>query len=389
MIGYVHHILPCKRAIHHGIWNFAEKLAAKLSEGFGIESGFSHWTRRNDSDTAHIRDSSAVRATRQELISRARGDKFVAILLHFDYGSYGWYDLPLWLYFDLLAVKRAILHLRLLVFCHETPPLAARRRRERVLLPLSRHVFGLILRLSDFAYCSNPLGMEQIKHATSKAAPVSWRPIFSNIGEPADDAFLRSKNPKEWVVFGSAGNLPRYLESLEAEFHGLPAAIAPDILNVIGGGDSQIVRKRVQALRREIAQVSHCAAASDAECSEIFNRSLFCYLKYFENEKPEFPEVLLKSGVFAAANAHGVIPVICHEGMERFTRATGHPGGIWKKNGLWLVPSSLDQMSQSLFRWYQTKSSSNGMVQMIVNDLCRNKNYAPLVRKVSLPSAGS
>ncbi|MBO0721826.1 MAG: hypothetical protein J2P41_13435, partial [Blastocatellia bacterium] len=39
---YVHHILPIERAQYHGIWNFAESLAADFKKRPHVDSGFSN-----------------------------------------------------------------------------------------------------------------------------------------------------------------------------------------------------------------------------------------------------------------------------------------------------------------------------------------------------------
>lgn len=385
MTGYLHHVLPCQKAPNHGIWQFSEKLASKLREQVGTHSEFSSWSKRNVSDTDNLRDSHAVQETRRKILSRSHTEKPVALLLHFDYGSYGWWDLPLWLCLDLISLKRAAPTLQLITFCHEMPPPAPRRRRERLLLPLSRRIFKLLLRVSDHVYCSNPWSLQQVK-AIAGISNVSWRPMFSNIGEPVGDEFLQRKNPQEWVLFGSAGNLPRYLRSLKAEFRGLPPAIAPRSLNIVGGGNSSEVQAGIQALRQDVSDIRHSPSASEAECSDVFKRSGFCFLKYFETHNPEAPELLLKSGVFAAAGAHGTIPIIAHEGWDRFKELTGHPAGVWKKNGQWLeFPESRD-VSKRLFDWYQAKSSLDGMARMIAGQLRAGNPDQQIISDVSLSS---
>jgi hypothetical protein len=107
----------------------------------------------------------------------------------------------------------------------------------------------------------------------------------------------------------------------------------------------------------------------NAGCAEVFKISNLLFLSYFDTDRPAYPEMLMKSGVFAAASAYGVIPVICHEGLDRFCRLTRHPGGVWLRNGEWVIPQNLEALPEQIIDWYLESSSLQGMTKEILDSI--------------------
>ncbi|MBO0721958.1 MAG: hypothetical protein J2P41_14130, partial [Blastocatellia bacterium] len=366
---YVHHILPIERAQYHGIWNFAESLAADFKKRPHVDSGFSNWMRFDKGNQKLIRHQPGIDETRSCFSTWSKRNDLLLAFFHFDYGSYGYWDLPVWLWRELRRLKRDFPQLSLHLFCHEAPPRSPRRRREALLLPVSRKLFERILACTDLALFSNPAAAEQLRVQVGERFSIRWRPVFSNIGEPENLDFIERKDQTAWVIFGSRGNLPNYLDKLNSTYDLLPERIRPKLLHVIGGGGCEIVKKFVEKLRVRNFEIRHYEALDNSSCAEVFKNSSYLFLNYFETDKPEFPEMLLKSGVLAAANAYGVIPVICHEGLDRFRELTGHPGGIWLRNGEWLLPANLEALPRLISDWYRENSSVRGMTDDILESL--------------------
>jgi hypothetical protein len=363
---HFHHILPCAKAPRHGIWDFADRLALHLEKHHGATSDFSSWCAR--AGKAWVLNEQALHET-EERIAAADPSVRPVILFHFDYGSYGWNDLPFWLYSTLSRLRKKHPRLGLMIFCHEIPPPRPRKRTEWVLLPFSRLLVALTFRLADRVLTSNPAARAQFQRRWLFPVAAECGPIFSNIGEPSDRAFLKRRTGPAWVIFGSAGNLPRYLESLRCEAASLPAEIAPAVVNVIGGGDSKLVKPGIEQLRRLPLEVRHFPDLDEDSCSEIFRQSSYLYLRYFETDRPILPAQILKSGVFAAANAHGVVTIVDHEGMESLHDDAGHPGLVSKRAGRWSVPANLTALPDLLMDWYQQNSSLERMSQLIMQRL--------------------
>lgn len=353
----------------HGICSFADKLAVELNKTLNIAFVFSNWYRSDRADTITSFNWRGILDTTKMLKAASIDGSSRAILLHFDNGSYGWYDLPLWLPFFVFFLKYKYRKLKFAVFVHEIYPLSPRRIRERFLLKLSQKVTWLFFNQADVLFCSNPTAEKILKSHKKNTQPCFYRPVFSNIGEADDRDIKLSKRSGHWVIFGSSGNLPKYIHSFNNQLDGFPESLRPSHVTIIGGGDSDEVFHAINNLKEKNVEVLHLPSASAEKCSEIFAKAKYCYINYFDEKTAINPDLLLKSGVFAAANAHGVITVVPSSGFENFASSSSYPGVISRDGSRWHGYDEDSLSSDSILNWYHTHSSLKGMAELISSHL--------------------
>src|SRR5207247_5862737 len=110
-------------------------------------------------------------------------------------------------------------------------------------------------------------------------------------------------------VVGSALS-ERSLRSFLRLLSRIPESIAPRSLFVLGGNENPVTRSLLVDLAVQSDYRPHIAAAA---ASEILRTCSFAWFNYFHRPDVE-TSVILKSSAFAAACAHGVIPVFPHRG---------------------------------------------------------------------------
>jgi hypothetical protein len=368
-MGYIHHVLPCKDCPTHGIWNFAKQLSLEIQKNNGVTCSFANWYHSDQPVTLISFDRRGIFDTIEKLKAESNTGYSPAVLLHFDYGSYGWYDLPLWLPIFILFLKYKFNNLKFAIFVHEIYPITPRRLRERFLLKLSQRITWLFFNQADVLFCSNSTVEKILNSRKKNTQPCLYRPVFSNIGEAEGPQTKLSKNSSDWVIFGSAGNLPKYIYSFRNQLDGFPEFLKPSHVTILGGGNADEVIHAINNLREKNVAVLYIPSASAEKCSEIFSKSKYCYINYFDEKKAINPELLFKSGVFAAANAHGVITVIPSSGFGNFSSSSSHPGVIWKDGFSWQEPKDNSLSTESILHWYHIHSSLKGMAKLIFSHL--------------------
>lgn len=361
--------MPCQDSSNHGIWNFAKQLSLEIEKHNRITSSFDYWYHSKIADTLTSVDGRGILDTIEKLKAESLGGRSPTVLLHFDYGSYGWYDLPIWLPLFIFFLKYKCRKLKFAVFVHEIYPLSPRRIRESYLLKLSQKVTWLLFNQADALFCSNPSVEKILKSRKKNTQPCLYRPVFSNIGEKEAPNIKLSKISGDWVIFGSTGNLPKYIHSFHNQLDGFPEFLKPSHVTIIGGSNSHEVIHEINKLIEKNVDVLYIPSALAEQCSEIFAKCQYCYINYFDEKMAINPELLLKSGVFAAANAHGVITVVPSGGMGKLATLSTHPGVIWKNGNTWQEPKDNPLSCESILNWYQTHSSLKGMADLIFSHL--------------------
>lgn len=366
---YILHVIPCLDLPTHGICSFAHKLAEDFNKNINCIFGFANWYYSDRTDTFTSFNSREICETKQRLNFESHKGCSLGILFHFDYGSYGWYDLPIWLPLIVFFLRYKFPKLNFSIFVHEIYPLSPRRIREKYLLKLSQKVTWLLFNQADVLFCSNP-AVEKILNSRKKNNQLChYRPVFSNIGELQDPEIIFSKNPRDWVIFGSVCNLPKYIHSFCNQLEGFPEFLKPSHVTIIGGSNSDEVIHAINNLREKNVAVLYIPSASGEKCSEIFAKAQYCYIDYFNKKMAVNTQLLLKSGVFAAANAHGVITVVPSSGFENFSSSSYHPGVIWKKGNTWQGLNEDSLCSKSILNWYHNHSSLQGMAELIASNV--------------------
>lgn len=283
---------------------------------------------------------------------------------YLDKTSYNRYQLQRNLAKALEQIKVIVSNICIIVVFHEFLSPRILQRRDYILRPLQRWYMKRILTITDFSICSNPV-VERLILGIYPKAKVHIHPVFSNVGEPTLIE-ASAKSHDHWVIFGSTDNIIKTLRSFIADFSRLSQCVPIRVLQVIGGQENLTIQFLLETLRKQIEEVYYRPAISHQQASEVFKKSRFCYMYYFDNPHPSFPLLLFKSGVFATACAHGTIPVLGHTSLEGVSAYLHHPGVIFIRNGNYNFDEmgNFDALSKALFNWYQRYSSLKSLTKM-------------------------
>jgi hypothetical protein len=138
-------------------------------------------------------------------------------------------------------------------------------------------------------------------------------------------------------------------------------------LFVLGGLDNPVTRTLVVDLAVESDYRPRIAAA---DASEILKTCSFAWFNYFHRPDVE-TSVILKSSAFAAACAHGVIPVFPHRGSAIALDGDRLPGPFFVEPDRCEIPDARTrpQIAADIYAWYQRYSSSEHLIQGIAKAL--------------------
>ena len=352
-------VVPLLSAVNHGINDNARRVAEWFQTHLGIDSSFYSASPTD----AHPGVASAVDSTLAGLCRALTFQKHsepasrCTVLFHFDYGSHGLWDIPLGILIFFRRLRKIAPDCKIVLFFHEFYPAAPERRREIFTRPLAMSALRKVLGLTSLIVCSNPMVEDQLVRMNTRR-PILRVPIYSNVGEPDRETACGAKDDKHWVIFGSTGNLRRYLDNLIAHLPIIPPEHRPGSIDVIGG----TVNLEIGALTRQLemvarAPVRYAPNLPDADCSAALCRARYLYLAYFDHDPPRYPVLAMKSCVFAAASAHGVITVFGHTGMAGLRARTGFPGYVSLGGSGFGFPPAVRELSEEIHAWYQRESS--------------------------------
>jgi hypothetical protein len=212
--------------------------------------------------------------------------------------------------------------------------------------------------LSTSCVVSNRL-IEKTIHAYDAGKKVYLQPVMSNLGEPALESFNAS--PKRWTICGGTALVARSLHSFEQMQPLIPEAFAPQYLDVIGGRNDDAIAASLERLARARPGVTYRyhPEVTSQRASELLRQSSFGWLDYFGAGRV-WPGMVLKSGVFAALCAHGVVPLVSHCEEPISLKGDSLPGPYYMTPGAanFPEPEKLREMQQAIFAWYQAHANS-------------------------------
>ena len=320
----------------HGIattFLVAEKTFVPSREGYQVISG---WNR----------DSAAALA-----------EKHTHVILH--YVNYGYQSrgVP----FGLVAFARQLrsrLRGRWVTTFHELYASGPPWKSAFWLRPFQVKIARDLVDLSTSCVVSNAL-IEKTIHAYDAGKKVYLTPVMSNFGEPLLESF--SASPKRWTICGGTALVARSLRSFEQMQPLIPDAFTPQHLDVIGGRNEASIAASLDRLGRSRPGVSyhyHPEVTSQL-ASELLRQSSFGWLDYFGTGRM-WPGMVLKSGVFAALCAHGVVPILSH--CEEPISLKGDPlaGPYYVTPGATNFPEleKLRETQRAIYAWYHAHAHS-------------------------------
>jgi len=351
-------IVPKTPGSFDGVGDYALAVALKLRQLFGYETIFAvrDWSRAENAVGFE------VRPLEDEGPNRLSGKDFDHVILH--YVNYGYQErgIP----FALVPIVRQLRHDcrgRFLTIFHELFASGPPWKSSFWLQPLQKRIARTIAQLSNACLVSSDGLLRQLTRLAPQATGIV-HPVLSTFGEPdiSPDQF-RQRDPHRWAIGGGTALIERSLKSFREILRRIPAEIAPRQLFVFGGNDSSTVRSLLPELGIQ-TNYHPCIAASDA--SSILSDSSFLWLDYFD--RPDVPlEFVLKSTAFAAASAHGVIPIFPHRSSGVSLEGDRLPGPFFVEPDSSELPAPGDRagVAERYYGWYQRHASSDHLARGI------------------------
>jgi hypothetical protein len=141
----------------------------------------------------------------------------------------------------------------------------------------------------------------------------------------------------------------------------IPNAFAPQHLDVIGGRNDGSVAATLERLSRSLPDISfhYHPEVTPQRASELLQQSSFGWLDYFGKGKM-WPGMVLKSGVFAAFCAHGVVPVLFHCEDPISLQGDQIPGPfcISSEATKFPDPEKLRETQRAIYAWYHAHAAA-------------------------------
>ena len=340
-------IVPHAPSSHDGVSDYALKLAERLQTHYGVETKFA----------VSPLDSVANNGPRN-------------VVLH--YVNYGYHKrgLPLQLPSTLRQLRETCGGKLLTVF-HELYASSPPWQSAFWLQPIQKSIARNIARISDACVVSSDV-MRDMLQQLAPGASISVHPVMSTLGEPtfSSDQFVR-RDPHRWVIFGGTHLVKRSLKSFRQRIEVIPDFFSPRELFVLGGSDSHAVRDEINEIRGINCYYQPAIEANVA--SDVLSSCSFAWIDYFH--QPSVPTaVILKSGSFASHCAHGVIPVLPHEGSVIALRGERLPGPYFVETARTNLPALADRakISADIYEWYRRHSSIEHLAKTVAATLQMN-----------------
>lgn len=355
-------IVPHSPGAFDGVGDYALNLARTLSASHGIGTTFlaAEKSRTTSSDVYPV--IVGLNSASCSELARSHGH----VILH--YVNYGYQSrgIP----FRLVPMVRELRHNcrgRFLTIFHELYASAPPWKSAFWLQPLQKRIARRIAQLSSACLVSSESMRRQLEKMTS-GTQTSVYPVPSNFGEP--DLSLGQfgqRDPHRWAICGGTALIEKSLKSFREIIDWIPEEISPQQLFVLGGSDSSAVRA---LLRLPGIDTDYRPRLAPADASEILSTSSFVWLDYFH--QPDVPgDVLLKSGAFAAACAHGAIPVLPHRYSVISVEADALPGPFFIEPSFSELPAADDRakIAARFYDWYQRHASAKHLARGIARAL--------------------
>jgi hypothetical protein len=343
-----------------GVGDYALTIAKTLREKFGCDTFF-----------ATFKTSSAENAAGFEVLSldgllEDTSRKYDHTLLH--YVNYGFQKrgIPFRLLSILHELRRQH-HGKLVTIFHELYASGPPWTSAFWLQPLQIHLAKSVGRLSDACIVSSDNFRSELKRMVPDAH-LELHPVPSGLGEPSlSPNQITDRDPHQWAIWGGTALVERSLRSFRQLLPRIPDSIAPRKLFVLGGLDNPVTRTLVVDLAVESDYRPRIAAA---DASEILKTCSFAWFNYFHRPDVE-TSVILKSSAFAAACAHGVIPVFPHRGSAIALDGDRLPGPFFVEPDRCEIPDARTrpQIAADIYAWYQRYASSEHLIHGIAKTL--------------------
>jgi hypothetical protein len=352
-------IVPRLPGTLDGVGDYALIVANKLRQTYGLESVFA----ANEFDSS-ARAPGFDGFPLGSLGGEEFGTNYDHVILHCVNYGYQKRGVP----FILLAVLRTLRRRcggRLLTIFHELYASAPPWRSAFWLRPLQVHISRSIAELSDACIVSSEAALAELKRLAPRVR-ISVHPVVSTFGEPSLASNQFTRDLHRWIICGGTALIERSLRSFRAIMRQIPDVFSPRELLVLGGSDNSATRAIIAELRD--LRVNYHPQIAASEASRIISTCSFAWLDYFH--RPDVPiSAILKSTAFAAACAHGVVPVFPHRGSAIFVRDDRLPGPYFIDTARFELPENPPKIAAEIYAWYGRNVSSDHLVRGIADAL--------------------
>jgi len=357
-------IVPRPPGTQDGVGDYALAVARKLRDSYSSQTTFV----ANESASENIVEDFKVLSP---LASVAHDDfraaEFQHVILH--YVNYGYHKrgIPFRL-LPLLRQLRKRCRGHLLTIFHELYASGPPWKSEFWLRPLQIRIARSISRVSDVCIVSSETMRAQLKMLTPRAN-IRVHPVVSNFGEPplSTDEFVR-RSPHRWVICGGTILIERSLRSFREICNRIPEAFSPQELFVLGGKENPAIRTLLADFPGVRPEYHPQIEATEA--SRVLSSCSFAWLDYFHRTNVP-TDAVLKSGAFAAACAHGVIPILPNRGSAISLEDDRLPGPFFVDFSSLELPAINDRAGAAaeFSNWYTPKASSDHLARGVCNAL--------------------
>lgn len=236
------------------------------------------------------------------------------------------------------------------------------------LRPLQKRIARSIARLSGKCIVSSETARAQL-NALAPHVRCLVHPVFSNFGEPSISLEqIAGRNPHRWAICGGTALVEQSLRSFLQAAGRIPDPFRVRELVVLGGTDNPVIRAMTAKLGELGCQYHPKIDALEA--SRLLSGCSFAWIDYFH--RPDVPSsIVLKSTAFAAACAHGIIPVFPHSGSAISLDGDCLPGPFFiAPNASDLPPArAREKVGWETYRWYRKHAASKNLAQGVAREL--------------------
>jgi hypothetical protein len=344
-----------------GVGDYALTLARKLRLLFDCETIFAA------RDCAGKTNAIGFEVQPFEITGKTRlsGVEFDHVILHYVNYGYQARGIPLGLV-PIMSDLRRTFRGRVLTIFHELYASGPPWKSAFWLQPLQKRIARALAQLSEVCVVSSEAMLRDLGRLAADVKGIV-HPVLSNFGEPdfSADQFLR-RDPQRWTICGGTTLIERSLKSFREIMNRIPAEIAPRQLSVFGGNDNSAIRSLLACG----IQTDYRPRIDPADASSILSASSFLWLDYFD--RPDVPmEFVLKSTAFAAACAHGVVPIFPHRGSEISIEGDRLPGPFFMNADSSELPTvnARAHLAEQFYSWYRRHASSDYLARGIARAL--------------------
>lgn len=205
------------------------------------------------------------------------------------------------------AIEKLVKKTEVLIFFHETYASGPPWKRAFWTKREQKNALRRLMRCAKVAFTSNAKYVRMLGELDSDGRELIKAPVISNIGEPQGLRPLKNRS-RQLVVFGQLANRVRLYKEHRKRLESICRMLRIESVIDVGSGESPYIPKTVLQ-----TAVKRAGFMADDQLSDLLQDSVAGVICYW-------PDVWEKSGVMAAYEAHGVVPILVPMEKRRLPR---------------------------------------------------------------------